>query len=89
MKRCVMFLVSGKVQGVCYRTSTQDQALALGITGYAHNLPTGQVEILACGDDAPLAIFETWLWQGPAKAIVSEVTHKEVKFCDAPGFRTG
>ncbi|MBI3773609.1 MAG: acylphosphatase [Gammaproteobacteria bacterium] len=89
MKRCVRFLVSGKVQGVWYRAGAQEQALAFGITGYARNLPTGQVEILACGDDDPLTKLEAWLWQGPAKATVSEVTRNEVKFRDLPDFRTG
>lgn len=89
MKRCVMFLVSGKVQGVWYRAGAQEQALALGITGHARNLPSGQVEVLACGDDRQLVKLEAWLWQGPPKATVSEVTREEVKFRDLPDFHTG
>jgi acylphosphatase len=33
------FLVSGKVQGVCFRAATRDQALRLGLRGHARNLP--------------------------------------------------
>ena len=37
----VLFRVSGRVQGVFYRASTRKQALALGLTGHARNLPDG------------------------------------------------
>lgn len=89
MKRCVMFLVSGKVQGVWYRAGTQEQALALGITGHARNLPTGQVEVLACGSDDPLAKLEAWLRRGPPKAVVDNITKEEVAPRDLPDFRMG
>jgi acylphosphatase len=51
---CLSCLVSGRVQGVWYRDSTQRQAQALGISGYARNLPDGRVEVLACGETAAL-----------------------------------
>jgi acylphosphatase len=61
------FRVSGKVQGVFYRASTREQALALGLTGYARNLPDGAVEVLACGDARAIEALERWLWQGPRR----------------------
>ncbi len=36
------FLVSGKVQGVWFRASARDQAVALGLRGFARNLPDGR-----------------------------------------------
>lgn len=89
MKRCVMYIISGTVQGVWYRSGTQQQALGLGITGYARNLPSGQVEVLACGDDDQLAKLEAWLRKGPPQAVVDSVTQEEVCFRDLPDFRTG
>lgn len=82
------FLVSGRVQGVFYRASTREQAVALGLSGYAKNLPDGRVEVVASGDDAALEVLERWLWQGPPAAKVEAVTREA---CAAPlmdGFRT-
>jgi acylphosphatase len=67
------FLVFGKVQGVFFRAATREQALALGLTGYAKNLPDGCVEVLAAGDAAALRALERWLWQGPPLADVVRV----------------
>jgi acylphosphatase len=41
--------VHGRVQGVGFRWWTRTQALALGLTGYASNLPDGRVEVVAEG----------------------------------------
>ena len=69
-RRC---LVSGRVQGVWFRGSTQTQARSLGLTGRARNLADGRVEVIACGDDAAVQVLEAWLWQGPEMARVSDV----------------
>ncbi len=46
--RLVAF-VRGHVQGVGFRWWTRSQALALGLDGYAKNLPDGRVEVQAQG----------------------------------------
>ena len=66
-------LVSGRVQGVWFRASTQQQARQLDITGYAKNLPDGRVEVVACGEHEAVAALREWLWQGPPAAQVSDV----------------
>ena len=73
MKQCIRCLVSGRVQGVWYRASTQEKARELGISGYAKNLPDGQVEVMACGSDDTLEKLHQWLWQGPSDAKVDHV----------------
>jgi acylphosphatase len=70
---CLRCLVAGKVQGVWFRASTQRQAVALGLCGYARNLPDGRVEVLACGETAALRQLQDWLWQGPPAAEVTDV----------------
>ena len=70
---CKRFFISGKVQGVWYRASTQEKARELGLTGYARNLGDGRVEVVACGGDEPLEALESWLWEGPPLAEVIEV----------------
>ena len=67
------FLVSGKVQGVWFRASARDQAVSLGLRGYARNLPDGRVEVLAVGDEAAIDELAAWLRQGPPLARVDEL----------------
>ena len=72
------FLVGGKVQGVWFRASAREQAVRLGLRGYAKNLDDGRVEVLAIGDDAAIATLEKWLWQGPRLARVEDVVREAV-----------
>lgn len=88
MSHCLRCLVSGRVQGVWYRASTQEQAERLGLRGYARNLPDGRVEVLACGDAAALEELKVWLWQGPPAARVDAVECSEVDETPPPGFST-
>ena len=67
------FVVSGKVQGVFFRAATREQALRLGLRGYAKNLADGRVEVLAAGDEAALDELTAWLRQGPPRARVDEL----------------
>lgn len=83
------FLVSGKVQGVYFRASTREQALALGIDGQAINLPDGGVEVLASGTPHALAALERWLRHGPPAARVDAVTWMPCDDTVPEGFRIG
>ncbi len=67
------FLVSGRVQGVYYRASTEQKATSLGITGFARNLPDGRVEIVAEGPEHQLDQLKTWCAEGPPDARVDSV----------------
>lgn len=40
-------IISGRVQGVCFRATTRDLARQMGVTGTVKNLPDGTVEIYA------------------------------------------
>ncbi len=86
---CRRCLVSGRVQGVWYRASTQRQAEALGISGHARNLPDGRVEVLACGPPAAVAALCDWLWEGPTHAEVGDVRCEDVELPPPAGFTTG
>lgn len=80
------FLVSGKVQGVFFRASTREQALKLGLRGYAKNLPDGRVEVLAEGEAAAVDALERWLHVGPPMARVESVERGESDGCALEGF---
>ena len=82
------FFVRGRVQGVFYRASTREKALALGLTGYARNLDDGRVEVVAIGALACIEKLERWLGQGPSGARVDEVVREACEELDLPDFRT-
>ena len=81
---CKLCRVSGRVQGVFYRASTQQQAIKYNLTGYARNLLDGDVEVLACGEPQAVEALCDWLWQGPTHARVEKVVCAEVEQT-APG----
>lgn len=83
---CARFIVSGRVQGVFFRASTREQALRLGLTGYAKNLADGSVDVVACGADAALAELEAWLQHGPPSARVASVVREVMINQVADGF---
>ena len=82
------FLVSGRVQGVFFRASTREQALALGLRGVARNLADGRVEVIACGDHEAIAILERWLHDGPPAARVEQVLRESCAEWTGRGFTT-
>jgi len=86
---CARFIVSGRVQGVFFRTSARDEALRLGLAGQARNLDDGSVELIACGDEAHLAQFERWLQTGPPLARVDSVARYHSQLEAPLQFRIG
>ena len=74
---CLSAIVHGRVQGVYFRAFTERQAQALGLTGYARNLPNGRsVEVLAEGERNRLEELVNRLKVGPPGAWVEEVEIK-------------
>ena len=67
------FLISGRVQGVGFRSFVQDHAAVEGVHGYVRNLPDGRVEALIEGDDESVLRVERALRRGPASARVDDV----------------
>ena len=74
----VQIIIRGKVQGVFYRASAQEEALRLGITGWVRNSADGNVVICASGRREILNTFIEWARTGPRKAKVSTVEVKEL-----------
>ncbi len=84
---CAKFIVNGKVQGVFFRASARSQAQELALSGYAKNLPNGDVEVLASGSDAALDALERWLHIGPPAAQVASVRRSAVELGPTGQFR--
>ena len=84
------FLVAGRVQGVCFRAGTREEALRLGLRGYARNLADGRVEVLAAGDEAARDAWARGWRQGPPLARVEALERRLAAEAEAgEGFTTG
>jgi len=68
--------ITGKVQGVFFRATTVEKALALDLKGWVRNREDGSVEIHAEGTDADLHTLEEWCKSGPPTAKVESVISK-------------
>ncbi|MGH3831959.1 MAG: acylphosphatase [Pseudonocardiaceae bacterium] len=78
--------VHGRVQGVGFRWWTRCQALALGLTGHAANLPDGRVEVVAQGPREACERLLAALRSGSTPGQVAQVTER---FTHARGGVTG
>lgn len=65
--------VSGRVQGVWYRGSMQDEAERLGLAGWARNRPDGTVEAEVEGAPEAVEALIAWARRGPSGARVEHV----------------
>jgi len=67
-------LISGRVQGVGFRASTEEEAQRLGgITGWVKNLQDGRVEAVIQGPKDKVDALVKWCHKGPPTAIVEKV----------------
>jgi len=73
MKKRAHILVSGGVQGVCFRMYTRDKALSLDLKGWVRNLLDGRVEIVAEGEGEKIALFLVLIRTGPSSARVTDL----------------
>ena len=71
------FRVSGKVQGVFFRASTKEQAIALGINGIVRNEPDGSVFVEAESSRENLTELKIWLEKGPPFSRVDKLDIEE------------
>ena len=84
------FFVRGRVQGVAFRAYARAQANALGVRGYARNLPDGRVEVLAVGEAEAIERLAERLRHGPPLARVDTVLREAAEDIEAgEGFDIG
>lgn len=72
--------LSGKVQGVYFRASSQQMAIEYCLSGYARNLDDGNVEVLVCGEQGNVNKMLEWLTHGPPTAEVTRFEKKQVQW---------
>ncbi len=78
------YKVSGKVQGVWFRASTQKKAEALNMSGWVRNLSDGAVELVAGGTKIQHEKLFQWLHEGPETAKVTQVVQSEIEDQNLP-----
>ena len=69
----VHVFVSGRVQGVFFRQSTQRQAQSLGVKGWVRNLPEGRVEAVFEGEEPAVKALVDYCRHGPSSARVDDL----------------
>lgn len=79
MNRHIRIVVSGLVQGVFFRASTEQVALSLGLVGSVRNLSDGSVEIDAQGANDAVERLLTWAQHGPPSARVDKIEVTELE----------
>lgn len=65
--------VSGRVQGVGYRVSLQDEADRQGVAGWVRNRRDGTVEALLQGPESAVEAVMAWARRGPPGARVDNL----------------
>ena len=66
-------IISGRVQGVCYRMETMRAAERIGVSGWVKNRRDGTVEAVFEGRKEKLEAILDWCRKGPDLARVTDV----------------
>jgi acylphosphatase len=76
--------ITGRVQGVCFRVWTRDEAKRLGLAGWVRNERDGSVTAVIAGPKAAVDTMLQRFWEGPPGASVSTVASEDASSLEAP-----
>lgn len=65
--------ISGKVQGVFYRSTTYEEATLRGLSGWVRNTRDGGVEAVFEGEKTAVDEMIKWCYSGPPLAVVKDI----------------
>lgn len=85
--KTVHVIISGKVQGVCYRAWTVETATALGLNGWVRNRRDETVEAVFSGGDSAVDAMLADCKEGPPAARVRDVKITSTTDIPETGFR--
>lgn len=77
--KSINITISGRVQGVSFRSHAKKYAEIFQVKGYVKNMPDGSVEIAAEGEDKKLDKFIESVRTGPLFAKIENVKIEEQK----------
>jgi acylphosphatase len=86
MMVCKRVLYSGQVQGVGFRYTAQALAAGYPVAGYVRNLPSGEVELVAEGEDSVIEAFLAAVAQRMA-GYITNTTVQDAAPSGQHGFR--
>lgn len=69
-------LITGRVQGVFFRSNTRDEAKKYGVNGWVRNLPDGRVEAIFEGKKEDVDKLIDFAGRGPLGAKVMDLDVK-------------
>jgi acylphosphatase len=70
----VHLFITGRVQGVFFRASTQEEAQRRTLTGWVKNLHDRRVEAVFEGEEENVTSMIAWCQSGPSHAVVKDVS---------------
>ncbi len=73
MKTRAHIVISGRVQGVFFRTRTSAKAIESGVTGWIRNLRDGKVEAVFEGEKEAVEKMIDFCKTGPPGALVTAI----------------
>lgn len=79
--------IEGRVQGVCFRYWTQQEAARRNLDGWVQNRADGSVEALFSGPEETVTDMLEACWTGPPSARVDNVTTDQAAAPAVAGFR--
>jgi acylphosphatase len=71
---CCRIVVTGRVQGVSFRTSLREVARRNNVIGWVRNRRDGSVEAMLQGNEEGVDRVVGWARHGPVGALVSDLT---------------
>ena len=82
MNKRVHLIITGRVQGVWYRSYTKDKAQKIGLTGWIRNLENGDVEAIFEGEEKAIEEMIVWCYSGSPLAEIDDIQTMYEKFSD-------
>ncbi len=73
-------IITGRVQGVCFRIATKKEAKKCKISGWVKNRINGTVETVLEGEEKQVELMVKWCKHGPQGANVVKVDEDMERF---------